>query len=184
MNIVWHSGNYYSLLMQKHTPAFHSTKSCWRRSLNTVQAIGLRWKSWMERLPFPARPLVALLAKNVHVGSLGDIVACPIDVAPDLQVTPWRRLQKSICYLRVVYWRLCASLNANFNSAMMQLKFGNTYIADNVLTQPYMYLFNKYLPGHWWTANDRYTWRVGNRVANAMCGDLPQRRQHWPDYDL
>ena len=24
---------------------------------------------------------------NVHVGSLGDIVACPVDVAPDLQVT-------------------------------------------------------------------------------------------------
>ena len=46
----------------------------------------------MERLPFPARPLVALLAKNVHVGSLGDIVACPIDVAPDLQVTKMQLL--------------------------------------------------------------------------------------------
>lgn len=37
----------------------------------------------------------------------------------------------------------------NAYTATMQLKFGNTYIADNVLTQPYMYLFNKYLPGHW-----------------------------------
>jgi len=46
----------------------------------------------MERLPFPARPLVALLAKNVHVGSLGDIVAYPIDVAPDLQVTKMQLL--------------------------------------------------------------------------------------------
>ena len=29
---------------------------------------------------------------NVHVGSLGDIVACPIDVAPDLQVTKMQLL--------------------------------------------------------------------------------------------
>ena len=28
-----------------------------------------------------------IAVSNVHVGSLGDIVACPIDVAPDLQVT-------------------------------------------------------------------------------------------------
>ena len=28
-----------------------------------------------------------IVVSNVHVGSLGDIVACPIDVAPDLQVT-------------------------------------------------------------------------------------------------
>ena len=36
--------------------------------------------------------MAALLAKNVHVGSLGDIVACPIDVAPDLQVTKMQLL--------------------------------------------------------------------------------------------
>ncbi len=28
-----------------------------------------------------------IAVSNVHVGSWGDIVACPIDVAPDLQVT-------------------------------------------------------------------------------------------------
>ena len=28
-----------------------------------------------------------MAVSNVHVGSLGDIVACPIDVEPDLQVT-------------------------------------------------------------------------------------------------
>ena len=28
-----------------------------------------------------------IAVSNVHVGSLGDIVACPIDVAPDLQLT-------------------------------------------------------------------------------------------------
>jgi len=31
--------------------------------------------------------LVALLAKNVHVGSLGDIVTYPIDVDPDLNMS-------------------------------------------------------------------------------------------------
>ena len=36
--------------------------------------------------------LVALLAKNVHVGSLGDILACPIDVDADLQVTKMQLL--------------------------------------------------------------------------------------------
>jgi hypothetical protein len=29
------------------------------------------------------------------------------------------------------------------------LKSGNTYIADNVLMQPYAYLFNMYLPWRW-----------------------------------
>ena len=29
---------------------------------------------------------------NVHIGSLGDIVACPVDVAPDLQVTKMQLL--------------------------------------------------------------------------------------------
>ena len=31
--------------------------------------------------------LVALLAKNVHVGSLGDIITYPIDVDPDLGIS-------------------------------------------------------------------------------------------------
>ena len=31
--------------------------------------------------------LVALLAKNVHVGSLGDIITYPIDVDPDLNIS-------------------------------------------------------------------------------------------------
>ena len=33
-----------------------------------------------------------MAVSNVHVGSLGDIVACPIDVAPDLQVTKMQLL--------------------------------------------------------------------------------------------
>jgi len=33
-----------------------------------------------------------IVVSNVHVGSLGDIVACPIDVAPDLQVTKMQLL--------------------------------------------------------------------------------------------
>ena len=33
-----------------------------------------------------------IAVSNVHVGSLGDIVACPIDVAPDLQVTKMQPL--------------------------------------------------------------------------------------------
>jgi hypothetical protein len=33
-----------------------------------------------------------IAVSNVHVGSLGDIVACPIDVAPDLQVTKMQLL--------------------------------------------------------------------------------------------
>lgn len=41
----------------------------------------------MARLPLPARPLVALLAKNVHVGSLGDIVTYSIDIEPDLNIS-------------------------------------------------------------------------------------------------
>ena len=31
--------------------------------------------------------LVALLAKNVHVGSMGDIITYPIDVDPDLNIS-------------------------------------------------------------------------------------------------
>ena len=31
--------------------------------------------------------MVALLAKNVHVGSLGDIITYPIDVDPDLNIS-------------------------------------------------------------------------------------------------
>lgn len=33
-----------------------------------------------------------IVVSNVHVGSLGDIVACPIDVTPDLQVTKMQLL--------------------------------------------------------------------------------------------
>ena len=33
-----------------------------------------------------------IAVSNVHVGSLGDIVACPIDVVPDLQVTKMQLL--------------------------------------------------------------------------------------------
>ena len=33
-----------------------------------------------------------IAVSNVHVGSLGDIVACPIDVTPDLQVTKMQLL--------------------------------------------------------------------------------------------
>ena len=33
-----------------------------------------------------------IAVSNVHVGSLGDIVACPIDVEPDLQVTKMQLL--------------------------------------------------------------------------------------------
>ena len=33
-----------------------------------------------------------IAVSNVHVGSLRDIVACPIDVAPDLQVTKMQLL--------------------------------------------------------------------------------------------
>ena len=33
-----------------------------------------------------------IAVSNVHVGSLGDIVASPIDVAPDLQVTKMQLL--------------------------------------------------------------------------------------------
>ena len=33
-----------------------------------------------------------IAVSNVHVGSWGDIVACPIDVAPDLQVTKMQLL--------------------------------------------------------------------------------------------
>jgi len=33
-----------------------------------------------------------IAVSNVHVGSLGDIVACPIDVAPDLLVTKMQLL--------------------------------------------------------------------------------------------
>ena len=33
-----------------------------------------------------------IAVSNVHVGSLGDIVACPINVAPDLQVTKMQLL--------------------------------------------------------------------------------------------
>lgn len=33
-----------------------------------------------------------IAVSNVHVGSVGDIVACPIDVAPDLQVTKMQLL--------------------------------------------------------------------------------------------
>ncbi len=33
-----------------------------------------------------------ITVSNVHVGSLGDIVACPVDVAPDLQVTKMQLL--------------------------------------------------------------------------------------------
>ena len=33
-----------------------------------------------------------IAVSNVHVGSLGDIVACPIDVAPNLQVTKMQLL--------------------------------------------------------------------------------------------
>ena len=33
-----------------------------------------------------------IAVSNVHVGSLGDIVACPVDVAPDLQVTKMQLL--------------------------------------------------------------------------------------------
>ena len=33
-----------------------------------------------------------MAVSNVHVGSLGDIVACPIDVAPDLLVTKMQLL--------------------------------------------------------------------------------------------
>ena len=33
-----------------------------------------------------------IAVSNVHIGSLGDIVACPIDVAPDLQVTKMQLL--------------------------------------------------------------------------------------------
>ena len=37
-----------------------------------------------------------IAVSNVHVGSLGDIVACPIDVAPDLQVTKMQLLDAII----------------------------------------------------------------------------------------
>ena len=33
-----------------------------------------------------------IAVSNVHTGSLGDIVACPVDVAPDLQVTKMQLL--------------------------------------------------------------------------------------------
>ena len=33
-----------------------------------------------------------IAVSNVHVGSLGDIVACPVDVAPDLQITKMQLL--------------------------------------------------------------------------------------------
>jgi len=33
-----------------------------------------------------------IAVSNVHVGSLGDIVVCPVDVAPDLQVTKMQLL--------------------------------------------------------------------------------------------
>ena len=33
-----------------------------------------------------------IAVSNVHIGSLGDIVACPVDVAPDLQVTKMQLL--------------------------------------------------------------------------------------------
>lgn len=33
-----------------------------------------------------------IAVSNVHIGSLGDIVACTIDVAPDLQVTKMQLL--------------------------------------------------------------------------------------------
>ena len=33
-----------------------------------------------------------IVVSNVHIGSLGDIVACPVDVAPDLQVTKMQLL--------------------------------------------------------------------------------------------
>ena len=33
-----------------------------------------------------------IVVSNVHIGSLGDIVACTIDVAPDLQVTKMQLL--------------------------------------------------------------------------------------------
>ncbi len=42
-----------------------------------------------------------IAVSNVHVGSLGDIVACPIDVAPDLQVTKMQLLDailKEMCH--------------------------------------------------------------------------------------
>ena len=48
----------------------------------------------MVRSLLPARPLVALLAKNVHVGSLDDILTYQIDVAPDLQVTKMKLLDE------------------------------------------------------------------------------------------
>ena len=37
-----------------------------------------------------------IAVSTVHVGSLGDIVACPIDVAPDLQVTKMQLLDAII----------------------------------------------------------------------------------------
>ena len=33
-----------------------------------------------------------IAVSNVHIGSLGDIVACPVEVAPDLQVTKMQLL--------------------------------------------------------------------------------------------
>ena len=33
-----------------------------------------------------------IAVSNVHIGSLGDIVACPVDVAPDLQITKMQLL--------------------------------------------------------------------------------------------
>ena len=35
-----------------------------------------------------------IAVSKVHVGSLGDIVACPIDVVPDLQVTKMQLLDE------------------------------------------------------------------------------------------
>ena len=43
-----------------------------------------------------------IAVSNVHIGSLGDIVACPIDVTPDLQVkrcSCWMRFSKK-CPMR------------------------------------------------------------------------------------
>ena len=42
-----------------------------------------------------------IAVSNVHVGSLGDIVACPVDVAPDLQVTKMQLLDSILKDLSV-----------------------------------------------------------------------------------
>ena len=78
-------------LIQSVDSEQYSDSALYKKLLDTKPEYGsnrrIQVKLVNDEIAITRSTLVALLAKNAHVGSLGDILTYPIDVEPDLNIS-------------------------------------------------------------------------------------------------